>query len=184
MTIFKRQAKRRKATWARDGRKRGRGVMSFSVKGPADRMLSAYGDVSGTYLLEDGSVALVTDYVEDFDPEDYAEDDDRYEPSAYWKLVDRGVKPGDDLIVGKISVDTWNPYGLVEWDCIAYKEGMTLGEYFDENVGTGMRPVRTLPEAFGDAIRDGVPKKREFGEALDGYLNGTLDEAAVSRRLR
>ena len=183
MAIFKKQAKRKKAAWARNGRKKGRGIMSFSVKGPSDRLLSAYGDVSGTYLLEDGTVALVKDYMEDFDPEDYAEDDDRYEPSTYWKLIEDGVKPGDDLITGKISVDTWNPYGLEQGDCIAYKEGMTLGEYFDENVGMGMRPVRILPEAFGDAMDDGIPKKKEFEKALEGYLNGTLDEAAVSAML-
>ncbi len=149
MAMFEKKtnaAKPKKAMWARDGRKKGPNVISFSVKGPADAIFTKSGCLEGSYLLEDGAIGALEDYDE----------------CGYGKYA------------GEAMLDYWYPDGTsVEGGCYAYKNRQSLKDWCDLNEFP--QPVKILPYEFGEALRNGADVETVF-EVLNQYLNEELDD--------
>ena len=157
MAMFEKKsrvAKPKKAMWARDGRKKGPNVISFSVKTMADAIFTKDGCLEGSYLLEDGAIG----FMQDFDECEYGK---KY--------------------VGEALLDYWYPDGTsVEGGCYAYKNRQSLKDWCDLNEFP--QPVRTLPFEFGDALSNGADVEEVF-EILDRYLNEELDDDGATEAL-
>lgn len=129
----------------------------FSVKGPADRVLTVGGDNGGVFLFEDGWVGRFVDQSECFDPD-------------CW----------DGDVIGALTAGMFGPDGSSRIGAeYPYTKGMTLGELCSKN---GLaRPKRTVPGEFYDALEDGTDPARVFG-LLNTYLNGRISqETAVAK---
>lgn len=158
-----------KAVFGRNGRK---GIVSYSVKGPGDAVLDAYCDVTGAYLLEDGSVGYLSE--SEMDPSEYG-----YDPDEFYDDVESGR--ADGLIVGEMYMDTVRRDGRsTEGGCYGYVQGETLRSWLERND----YPLvdRRIPDEVWEALEGGVPAPDVFG-AVDRWLDGRLDEEGLCEEL-
>lgn len=150
MAMFEKKtkvAKPKRATWARDGRKKGPNVVSFSVKSPADSILGV-NDMFGTYLMDDGSIGVM---------QDYDECDEEY---------------GDEY-VGEAFIDCWYRDGTnEEGGCYAFMENQSVRDWCELNEYP--IPVREISSDFSKALERGASAEDVFA-ILDDYLAGNLD---------
>lgn len=171
MAMFEKKArvaKPKKAMWARDGRKKGANVISFSVKSPADRLLGV-DDMFGAYLMADGSIGVMQDF--DEYEKDYGEGyDDEYE--------DDYEDEDDDEYVGEALIDLWYRDGTTyEGGCYAYTERQQVRDWCELNEYP--LPVRQISFDFGDALQGGASAEDVFA-ILDDYLAGKLDNPDIA----
>ena len=142
-----RVAKPKRAMWARDGRKKGPNVISFSVKSPADAHLG-FDDVSGAYLMDDGSIGVIIVFDED--------------------------EECDDEFVGTMLIDCWCRDGTTDAGArYDYREGEPLKDWCDYN-GYPL-PVKGIPYSFSEALERGADAEETFA-ILDGYLDGQISD--------
>ncbi len=150
MAMFEKKTKvaiPKRATWARDGRKKGPNIISFSVKSPADSILGV-DNMFGAYLMDDGSIGVMMDY--DECDEDY----------------------GDEY-VGEALINCWYRDGTYEeGGCYAFKWNQSVRDWCEWNEYP--TPVREISFSFSDALERGASAEDVFA-ILDEYLAGNLD---------